>query len=1266
MSDLNDDEPDLEELMRAIAASVGAVPVAMVIEEHREALADVADFDPLRLAATFAGLLTVPALQSSCIRLEALVHVSLAVGQGRRKPVDKVVARLFQESGTGRLGRQEDPAEDVFVSLIRSPRGNFRILEGTWESAGFDLQRVLNALERTPARPQFDHLRNAIYALLQLSEAVCARAKLDRYQLGNDIPQEALSSKIIGSLSSLRRIVRFSDNDLADLGISMDALAEFGFDPSRRAELANERVGNSFLERFPVAYRNGECVLLLPTAVSVAIRRFLVEEMRRKGLTAVFAATLAYEHAQLLAETPLLGMASGAPIEFRQTDDGLLAGAMTTADRGLYISFVFFADTLEDFEREGMMGVYPPGDASKLDQLIERWIDEAYNAAVKEPDFRECITILVGCGIGRAISVYKPQKRRENWRLEFISAPDLVTLSWLEDFTALSLWRLMDSRERLSQLGVMLQNINGLLNIVGWARSLGGHLVPHGDMPDDFGKSGVPAFVMVQQNAIKDVRHEVVAHWNPHVTQDVDGKWINVRRDGRALFAEDNGTPFYMAEEKYVGERWPRGVYETDTRSWWMQLVTTSDTSGHWAYQRSLMLKTWICRMAPVLESILPGLPRGALLWRVEFSGTIGDVEGAGKREFLTFEAAQDAISISLPGGGRTVVLAAGPDFEKAIYHPENIAERALVSRSVEAFARLGGASFTEEQVRAAVQQIVQDASARQSHGFMARRFRDYVRDSVRGEPIKVDADDSAWLKLGLGWRKRSRDEGGDIQGKENCTTYLNAVVQELEDEICADLRALDRRSVIMFALNNHEAAINDRDNWRRTSSAVLALHSDKEATLRTIAEHDFELNAIFLGSRLIVEFAICECPLSGGRKPGRLDMSRLMAKVLTLSNMGGWSSAIHWDAMEPRVRITPLGDIHANVSFQDEVLAPYARAGSDLTVGEAVKNYAKNLEQPVPKPTDESGFPKEFWDALEEESGASFDASRKFLDLVEDLGIKRGKAIFTIKKGELIDLAKAQDGIESEEASRLVEFLTFESRPSWRDVPSGYDERDRFPWRFRRRLTILRKPFLQLGDGSDDPDLIVSPGIARDAYVYMVRNYHRGDFPLWQLKPKMRVWSGRSRDRIGHEFCQEVAARMRELGWNVETEVPVTKLLRKGFDQNYGDVDVLAWNKDLGRVLLMECKDVQHRKIEGEIAEQLADFRGELRSDGKPDHLLRHLRRIEVITAHPKEVAAYVAINAPKIEGHLVFRHPVPMKFAWQRMEARITLNLMDDLGGV
>jgi hypothetical protein len=508
---LTDDVLDFEDFMHALPTGSGTVSLAEVAREQDKVLSLFDGLDPLRLAATFAGLLTTPDLQSNCIRLESLVHLSLALCNGRRKPSDKIVARLFSEFGKRSLGMQEDPAEDVFVSLIRTRRGNFRILEGIWESAGFELQRTVDALERIPSQARFDHIRNSVYALLRLSEAVCVRAKLARYQLGNEIPQEVLPGKIAASLSSLRRIVRFHEGDLSELGIFPDKLAEFGFDPAARSGLARDFIGHSMLERFPVVHRNGDYIFVLPTAVSIAIRRYVIEEMSALGLRDVFASTLAYEHAQLFSETPLLGLDSGAPVEFQKTDDGLLAGAMTAADRGLYINFVFFADTLERFEEGGMMGVYPPGDPAKLDAKIERWIDEAYGEAVKQANFRECLTILIGCGIGRAMTIYKPRKERPNWRLEFLGAPDLVTLSWLRDFKPLSLWRLIDSRDRLASLGIALHNINGLLNIVGWARSLGGHLIPHGDMPDDFGQGDGPKFVMVQQNAIRNVRHGRVA-----------------------------------------------------------------------------------------------------------------------------------------------------------------------------------------------------------------------------------------------------------------------------------------------------------------------------------------------------------------------------------------------------------------------------------------------------------------------------------------------------------------------------------------------------------------------------------------------------------------------------------------------------------------------------------------------------------------------------------------------------------------------------------
>jgi hypothetical protein len=108
-------------------------------------------------------LLAVPELQSYCLRLEALVHLSLAVGGGRQKPNRKIVGRLFAEAGKGRLGIKEDPAEDVFVALMATRRGDFRVLEGIWEAAGFYLQRLVNLLELLPAGALADRLREPVY-----------------------------------------------------------------------------------------------------------------------------------------------------------------------------------------------------------------------------------------------------------------------------------------------------------------------------------------------------------------------------------------------------------------------------------------------------------------------------------------------------------------------------------------------------------------------------------------------------------------------------------------------------------------------------------------------------------------------------------------------------------------------------------------------------------------------------------------------------------------------------------------------------------------------------------------------------------------------------------------------------------------------------------------------------------------------------------------------------------------------------------------------
>lgn len=76
-------------------------------------------------------------------------------------------------------------------------------------------------------------------------------------------------------------------------------------------------------------------------------------------------------------------------------------------------------------------------------------------------------------------------------------------------------------------------------------------------------------------------------------------------------------------------------------------------------------------------------------------------------------------------------------------------------------------------------------------------------------------------------------------------------------------------------------------------------------------------------------------------------------------------------------------------------------------------------------------------------------------------------------------------------------------------------------------------------------------------------------------------------------------------------------------------------------------------------MAEQLADFRGAIRPNGKRDELRKHLDRMEIIGQHLPEVASYVGHqNLNVIESHLLFRNPVPMEFALSQMAGLIRVS--------
>lgn len=224
--------------------------VGMIGREAPKLVKRMVAYDPLSLAATFAGLLTVPDLQSNCPRLEMLIHQSLGSAKGRKKADAAIVRTAFDIAGEGRCGRLEDPAEDLFVRNITTKRGNFRIIEGIWESGGFYLQRVVNVVEMMPDVPVFNEIRDSVYALLGVSEMVCERAGLSRYELGETSPHEKFPGELTGMIGSVRNRVCFTQAELKAAGIDHEHLIPFVFDPRQRAHILEDEFINARLERW--------------------------------------------------------------------------------------------------------------------------------------------------------------------------------------------------------------------------------------------------------------------------------------------------------------------------------------------------------------------------------------------------------------------------------------------------------------------------------------------------------------------------------------------------------------------------------------------------------------------------------------------------------------------------------------------------------------------------------------------------------------------------------------------------------------------------------------------------------------------------------------------------------------------------------------------------------------------------------------------------------------------------------------------------------
>lgn len=485
--------------------------LSRIAEGHPDVVEDLRVLAPIETIAAFAGLLTRPELQANCYRLEAMIHLAVAFCRGRIQPTAAVARSIFNRLGDGHCGRVEDPAENVFATLVNTASGNFRIFEGLREGTGFYLQRLLNVLGSAPPVEPFTQLRASVRCLLKLSDEVASRAGITENQLGEELPSETLPAAIAERLPQLAHSVHFSTEDLAKLKISQDPLDPFIFDPGERSSLITQEIGNTMLERYPLVFYDDSWYLAAPTAVASAITLFIIDSLRSLGWEKSLEKALAAEFSRLVYDMPLLGKGQGPEIELQQVGNCWLGDQVVEIDVGRLLQVVLVVEGLDTFSDGGFNGIHRLCDQGL--QALQTAMELAHRQAEKTANFRDGMTLVVAGGVERGFS-FSLNSLLGSWGMVALPMHDYVTVSWLRDFSPLSLWRLDDAVKRLGALDIRFLNLSGFINLVAWARELNGHLVSHSELPDNFANENTPGVIWIPHNTHRRIRHSVLAEWD--------------------------------------------------------------------------------------------------------------------------------------------------------------------------------------------------------------------------------------------------------------------------------------------------------------------------------------------------------------------------------------------------------------------------------------------------------------------------------------------------------------------------------------------------------------------------------------------------------------------------------------------------------------------------------------------------------------------------------------------------------------------------------
>ncbi|MBI4189557.1 MAG: hypothetical protein HY525_03345 [Betaproteobacteria bacterium] len=1237
MDNEHPDAPDIDALLAEMAPP--SIPEQGFGPDNPD-LFQVRGWNKIHAATVLAGLATVPDFHANDIRLDWLLRLILAKAEGHIKVQPAQLQRALNAGlSKAKVWRAEDPIEDLFCDRIATSRGNFQIIAGRWEAPGPYTQTLLSAFEALPAGGLKDRTLASVYALLSISDEIARRANLHRFTPSGGVEMGQLSVPSADSLKKISRRVVFTTDALSNLGINQEALAPFVLQQEHFSYVGAVPRGESPLELHPLIEHHNGIAVVSPTDLSLAVRAVMVNAAKRGGVEQLLLAELMYAQ-EKYAE--ISGFWNG-PLSLPAPDAYFVRTAIVETGSGRYLQVIQVPPTFEYFPQRLFSAVAEIG--AEVNQAIADHVMAFFNFLGGRSDYREATTLLLTSGWGAPHSLAPPiddSRASRNWRFLALSFFEASVLGACDDGKLSDFLRINAQKERLETEGFSFENPNGPINLFGFWRD-----TRHNFIPEHMTDIAPPFGLMLPVDSLRQPHIEAARRKDLQALPFIDNTYRWVQREN--WDDDDQLQPIYASLDDIVHHRL-LGAVAIKERVWWLESLEVDGASREWRYRLWHAMLQWLDALGPQLIDRFPNsFPRGArcvglsVPTETEFQG-IGDFPADNAQ-------LPQAVVVAPAQGNAAASVAVTGSWLAHVRRLENDAEVELVAAILEQLATTGTNGLSRDALRGIVKAAIGSEHWRWTHAGVALTPLDRMGAQGLLASFKAIRKSAlALAKCGSIWRFHSRTDGVEIIGEAPCMEFLARYRASMLDALIERIRTFKRTELILLAAGRYQASRHEQSSWRRAIRAMRAIQG-KAADQRAF-ERQNEMNAVQRAAKSIMEIAACEAQINGGVSPDQDDLDDLFATALLLLGNGQMFASIRAGLVEPRLKISPAGDLLGDRSLLEVAFRPGAEWKNSQTLDEADRSYGRDRTSPDVE-TRKQGLQLDakLRAAIEAEYQISAEAFLELQYAVVAMASAARQEIIVMRRSELARALAADASFRREDPTPLLARLTLSSRKSWHDLSDGLKAIDFDLSRFDRPLSLIGRPLLALDDGAD-PAVLVAPLLISDSTMYSFSGLMDGSLQnqFW-TSDVARRYVGEVSAAAGPRFEELIAEKLRGMGLRAWVRRKPSWALNQKVSQELGDIDVLAVSPDGRRVWVIEAKNLRLCRSEIEVASRLYDYRGRTMKDRKgkevPDALLRHIRRVRYLRERNDALSHQLELETPpEVRGLLVVDSPQPMNF--------------------